>query len=60
MDKIIRSRVSSHEKVRFIVPTFGEVKNCNLHYYSYACEKGYGQVMYLYVVDESGKVHSDW
>ena len=41
----------------FIPPTFGKIKDCNLHYFSDACEKGYGQVTYLCTVDESGKVY---
>ena len=40
----------------FIPPTFGKIKGCSLHYFSDACEKGYGQVTYLCAVDESGKV----
>ena len=41
----------------FIPPTFGKIKDCSLHYFSDACEKGYGQVTYLCAVDESGKVN---
>ena len=41
----------------FIPPTFGKIKDCSLHYFSGACEKGYGQVTYLCAVDESGKVN---
>ena len=48
---------SVHMKRCFIPPTFGKVKDCSLHYFSDACQKGYGQVTHLHVVDESGKVH---
>ena len=48
---------SIHLKRCFIPPTFGKVKDCNLHYFCDACEKGYGQVTYLQGVDESGKDH---
>ena len=41
----------------FIPPTFGKIKDCSLHYFSDACEKGYGQVTYVCALDESGKVH---
>ena len=42
----------------FIPPTFGKVKDCSLHHFSDACEKGmYVQITYLRAVDESGKVH---
>ena len=41
----------------FIPPTFRKIKDCSLHYFSDACEKGYGQVTYLCAVDESGKVN---
>ena len=41
----------------FIPPTFGKVKDCSLHFFSDAYEKGYDQVTYLHAVDESGKVH---
>ena len=41
----------------FILPTFGKVEDCSLHYFSDACKKGYGHIAYLYVVDESGKGH---
>ena len=45
---------SVHMKRCFIPPTFGKVKDFSLHYFSDACEKGYGQVTYLRAVDESG------
>ena len=41
----------------FIPPTFGKVGDCSLHYFADACQKGYGQVTYLHVVDDSEKVH---
>ena len=40
----------------FMPPIFGKVKYCSLHYFSNTCKKGYGQVTYLHLVDESGKV----
>ena len=40
-----------------IPPTFVNIKDCSLHYFSDICEKGCGQVTYLRAVDESGKVH---
>ena len=41
----------------FTPPTFDLVKDCNLRYFSDACQKGYCLVTYLRVVDESGRVH---
>ena len=48
---------SVHMKRCFILPTFGKVKDCILHYFSDVCKKGYGQITYLRALDESGKVH---
>ena len=41
----------------FIPPTFRKIKDCSLHYFSDACEKGYGEVTYLRAADGSGKVY---
>ena len=48
---------SVHMRRCFIPPTFGKVKDCSLHYFSDACEKGCGPVTYLRAVDESEKVY---
>ena len=48
---------SVYLKRHFIPPTFVKAKDCSLHYFSEACEKGYGQVTYLCAMDKSGKVH---
>ena len=56
-----KDRLSDLESVLmkrcFIPPTFVKIKDCSLHYFSDACEKGYGQVIYLRAVDEKGRVH---
>ena len=56
-----KDRLSDLESVLmkrcFIPPTFVKIKDCSLHYFSDACEKGYGQVTYVCALDESGKVH---
>ena len=46
-------------KVRrcFKPDNFGKVIDCSLHYFSDACEFGYGQATYLRMVDDKGKIH---
>ena len=41
----------------FMPPDFGKVSECSLHHFSNACKSGYGQVSYLRLVDEKGKIH---
>ncbi|PFX14995.1 hypothetical protein AWC38_SpisGene20813 [Stylophora pistillata] len=36
---------------------FHEVKNIELHHFSDACQKGYGQCSYIRLVDEENRVH---
>ena len=36
---------------------FRKVVDCSLHYFSDACEFGYGQATYLCMVDDKGKIH---
>ena len=38
-------------------PDFGKVSKCSLHHFSDACKIGGGQVSYLGLVDEKGKIY---
>ena len=36
---------------------FGKVVDCSLHHFSDACENGYGQVSYIRLVDDGGRIY---
>ena len=37
--------------------TFGTVTECSLHHFADACKYSYGQVSYLCLVDNNGRIH---
>ena len=41
----------------FKPPRFGGLRDCNLHHFSETSQDGYGQILYLRLVDEDGHIH---